>query len=583
MKFQYRKANFSRPNDQKAFYWLLYHYREKQLEDFKPEMSHSMSDYHHLKPAVWKKRISTCEFAQSRGNGHGRSISRFTVISNAAETEQGTAQSYDPYRSSRILKPSNSQVSQTKITVHRDSSHGAQTARFRSGSVARRNRMSSVRTSTTGRLQSSKGSFSSLHSSRQGSRQGTPHARGASMRHKRGVDFSHMRKRSSSVSQNQNCPPPSYVTDQGSTYQLDTGRSPTPEVPQFPSQMLPRHGPKPMSLDSRDASEMFNEELRHFSSNIAKDCDEAFKSSLIEEESIAGSLTDVDRAHRENSPFSFSVESPTGDKATPETEFTAKSINSRPLPPLPSTSELHDQSLVPTPLTSRPTSRDENGELPADQVKLALPVLLPRHSERRVVSAPTYTHSRGKAIALPSITEAGVPNDKSRIVSAPPHTPIKNTNEKDRSMEYLSKFENSIRVVTSPSVPSPIPEPLNVRKKANTDEPVRNTNQKAFEITKEAPESSTNDAQGPMKKKKSSWFKRSSKVDSEGDSLDWQEYNSVRASSDAKRTDSSSTGVAPKKKSFTFPFWKSHKPRDSNMSISRKLIFSATIVSESTD
>ncbi|CAM1502103.1 Fc.00g040870.m01.CDS01 [Cosmosporella sp. VM-42] len=565
------KLSCDESNDQKAFYWLLYNYREKQLEDFKPEIAHSMSDYHHLKPGVWKKRFSTCEFASTRGNGHGRSISRFTVISNAAETESGTVQSYDPYRGSRILKTSNSQVSQAKITVHRDGNYAAQTTRLRSGSSTRRRRMSAVRNST-GRLQSSRGSLSSLHSSRQG----TPHARGPSLRHKRGVDFTHARKRSSSVSRHVKCPPPSYVTENGSTYQLQPTRSPTPEMSSLPSGVLPKQSRKQSTAESRDESEIFNEELRYFSSNIAKDCDEAFKSSLIEEESIAGSLTDVDRALRDSTPFSFSIESPEAE-STPEKNFPSKSVNSRPLPPLPSMSELHDPSLIPTPLASRPTSQDDTGELPTDQVKLALPILLPRHSDRRIASAPAYTHGHRKPVALPSINETGGPSDKSRIVSAPPHTP-KKANEKDRSMDYLSKVENSIRIVNSPSAPSPVkaPEPLNVRKKVSTDETGRKLHQKVNSTTevfeRVAQDTSVHDRQGSMKKKKSSWFKRSSKVESEGggDFAEWHEYNSsMRAFSDAKRTDSSSTGVAAKKKSFSFPFWKSHKARDSGMSISR--------------
>ena len=244
-------------------------------------------------------------------------------------------------------------------------------------------------------------------------------------------------------------------------------------------------------------------------------------------------------------------------------------------------SELNDSSLVPTPLGSRPTSRDETGELPADQVRLALPVLLPRHSDRRVVSAPTYGHSHRQPVALPSINETGGPSDKSRIVSAPPHTP-KKANGKGPNMDYLSRVENSIRIVNSPSAPSPVkaPEPLNVRKKINTDGTGRSFPQRSSSATegfeKVVQGSSIHDAQGAMKKKKSSWFKRSSKVESEGggETAEWQDCSSMIASSDAKRTDSSSIGVAAKKKSFTFPFWKNNKARDSGMSISRKSLIS---------
>ncbi|KAL9942255.1 hypothetical protein ACHAQF_008750 [Verticillium nonalfalfae] len=79
----------SSKNDQKLFYWLLQQYRQKQLENFLPEVSQSPSDYHHLHQPAWKKRVSTCEFTQPRAHGHGRSISKFTVISNVPDTDVG--------------------------------------------------------------------------------------------------------------------------------------------------------------------------------------------------------------------------------------------------------------------------------------------------------------------------------------------------------------------------------------------------------------------------------------------------------------------------------------------------------------
>ncbi|KAL6361568.1 hypothetical protein LRP88_05038 [Fusarium phalaenopsidis] len=480
------KLTCDEPNDQKAFYWLLHNYREKQLEDFKPELAHSMSDYHHMKPSVWKKRTG---------------------------------------------------------------SYASQASRLRSGSSARRGRMASARNSTTGRLQSSRGSVSSLHSSRQG----TPISR--SLRHKRGVDFTHVRKRSTSTTRNRNVATPPYVTEQGSTYQLEMVRSQTPEVPSLPSGMLPKPTRQPdpeatprasieAAIGSRYASEIFKEELRHFSSNIAKDCDEAFKSSLIEEDSIAGSLTEPDRTHYESTPFSLTIETP-ADSIT-ELDDVNKSYSTRPLPPLPSPMDEYDgSSLAPTPMGSRPTTGDSHlEELRADQVKVAQPVVLTRHAERRVVSAPTYSQRHKKSAGLPSINETGASNDKARIVSAPPHTPTRNGGHKDRGMEYLSRVENSIRVVHSPSDQSPvkIPEPLNP---------------------------SSYDVQVVMKKKKSSWFKRSSKVGSEHsrESAEWQDCNSYMTTSDGKRSDSTSTEAPAKKKTFSFTFWKSNKQRDSIMSI----------------
>jgi serine/threonine-protein kinase HSL1 (negative regulator of Swe1 kinase) len=571
------KLTCDEPNDQKAFYWLLYHYREQQLEDFKPEIAHSTSDYHHMKPGTWKKRVSTCEFTQPSSNGHGRSISRFTVISNAAEPDRA--------------------ASREPLQEDDNGSYIGQPKRLRSGSGARRGRGTSTRTSTTGRLLSSRGSLSSMHSSRQG----TPHTRNA--RHKRGVDFTHVRKRSTSTNGNRSGSVPPYVTEQGSTYQLEMARSFTPDVSELPSTVLPkskdRHEPQVntkrassqamrIALGSRYASEIFKEELRHFSSNIAKDCDEAFKSSLIEEDSIAGSLTEPDRTQYESTPISFTIDAP--EESAPDIlDLSAKSFSNRPLPPLPTSPQGHDEhSLAPTPIGSRPTTGDSHlEELRAEQVKVAQPVVLTRHAERRIVSAPAYHQKSKMNLALPSINETGaISNDKARIVSAPPHTPTKRGVDRIRGIEYLSQVENSIRVVHSPGDESPVkmPEPLNVRKKAT--EPQQGT---AAPLTQRPGPDSTSQRSGDggtsanttlldhsshdistaVKKKKTSWFKRASKAESNHgrESVDWQDCSSYLTSSDGKRSDSTTTDAPSKKKTFNFNFWKSNKQRDSIMSI----------------
>ncbi|KAG7115293.1 serine/threonine-protein kinase HSL1 like [Verticillium longisporum] len=100
----------SSKNDQKLFYWLLQQYRQKQLENFLPEVSQSPSDYHHLHQPAWKKRVSTCEFTQPRAHGPGRSISKFTVISNVPDTDVGTVKSYDPYNSSRPMRANSQSI-----------------------------------------------------------------------------------------------------------------------------------------------------------------------------------------------------------------------------------------------------------------------------------------------------------------------------------------------------------------------------------------------------------------------------------------------------------------------------------------
>ncbi|KAL7817270.1 hypothetical protein V8C26DRAFT_428535 [Trichoderma gracile] len=562
------------PNDQKAFYWLLYNYREQQLEDFKPELSHSMSDYHHLKPNSWRKRVSTCEFSQPRANGHGRSISRFTVISTAAETEDGTVQSYDPFRGSRMLKTCGSQASHARITVHRNGEmlQTSQSTRTRSVSNAtRRRRASSVRTNI-GRPPSSRGSMSSLQT-----RQGTPQRHGPGLRHKRGVDFSHIRKRSASAAQVQRGPHPSRessVVANGFKHPVPSrARSPTPEMPQLPDGTYPRAKGGPVF---KDASLLLNEELRHFSNTIAKDCDEAFRCSLIEDESFTGSAADVDRKQRDSTPLSFTIDTPS--EATAPSEFSNKSWSTRPLPPLPSESAFSSQQT--TAVNSRPASRAEDRDTLVEEIdRLALPLLLSNKPDRRVVSAPAYGHVSRRTGTLPCISENPVVTtanaEKTRIVSAPPQTPSNKASRPMSGVDYLNNVETSIRVVNSPSALSPvkIPEPLNVRKKPTKEslvQPLQIQRKQRETLVREhehnAQDASQTGLNSPVKKKKS-WFRRSFKPETDGEPLAESKDGKQRTVSCETRqsASSSTTAHSSKKRNFSFPFWKSNRNRDSKI------------------
>ncbi|XP_044721651.1 kinase [Hirsutella rhossiliensis] len=547
------------PNDQKAFYWLLYNYRDKQLEDFKPELARSMSDYHHLKPAIWKKRVSTCQFAQPRANGNGRSVSRFTVISNAADTETDTDKSYDPYRGSRMLQHCDPEASHAKIVIHRDAQGTPNASQA-----------------------SSRGSLASLRSSRQG----MPHVAAPSLRHKRGVDFTHIRKRSSSAGpalKTASSTGTGLDTENGSVHRLESGRPTTPEMPKLVNGAYPRAkgGPVTRIVTKGGVSMIFNEELRHFSNNCAKDCDKAFRSSLIEDDSVGGSWTDGERKRRESTPFSLALDSPT--VTTPATETSGTSWHTRPLPKLPA-EDVSKRCLATASYESdyglnSSDERDDDAELLDEEAtRLALPVLLPRQGDRRVASAPAYSQATRKLSTLPSINEnAGIQptanNDGARIVSAPPHSSATGGREKDRSMEYLSKVENSIRVVHSPGAQSPVkaPKPLNIRKKAVTEDFGRKLQRQlayhADEHDDDAAEPSPQEANGPVKKKKSSWFKRSSRAESESNESEPPSATLATTPKPAQLADADPTGEAAKKKAFTFPFWKSNKHRDSKMTI----------------
>ena len=571
---------FARANDQKAFYWLLHSYRDKQLEDFKPELARSTSDYHHLKPAAWKKRVSTCQFSQPRANGHGRSVSRFTVISNAAETEADTVQSYDPYRGSRILKPCNSQVSHAKITVHRDvqsasENYASQATRMRSGSNTRRGRASSARASFNGRPPSSRGSMTSLRSSRQG----TPHAHGPGLRHKRGVDFTHIRKRSGSAHQAQVVSRQSAqatVVTISSVKQQPEGRQQSPDLPRLADGTHPKaKGAPKFRVASTDASELFHDELRHFSSNIAKDCDEAFRSSLIEDDSVSGSLADGEKPSR-NTPFSFNFE------GTPEVgtaaQISARPWETRPLPPLPSDGASSKNVQATSKLDSgRQSSRDsaldsaDHSRYQADA--LAKLTLLPMPVDRRVVSAPAYTQGNKKTATLPSINEnpgaIGAQNDTTRIVSAPPRTPTKKDGPRNRSVDYLSQAENTIRVVYSPTAPGPVkvPEPLNLRKKAGSEDFGRVGNASRDPGREAAAE----DPRDMTKKRKLSWFKRGSRSEEDGATPDEPQGRKLSEISSRSKRSNSTSSDGGKKINFNFPFWKNTKESETKMTIAGML------------
>ncbi|KAG6005929.1 hypothetical protein E4U43_000521 [Claviceps pusilla] len=565
------KLTCEEPNDQKAFYWLLHNYRNKQLEDFKPELAHSMSDYHHLKPTIWKKRISTCQFEKTRANGHGRSVSRFTVISTAAETD---TENYDPYRASRVLQKCDSQVSQARVTVHRDGQVISTTTttgpanRVRSVSNNRRMRTNSTRASLTSRPQSSHGSLASLRSSRQG----TSQIRVPSLRHKRGVDFSHIRKRSNSAGPGyysvagKTISVPGLVNVNGVTAQrasAPAARSSSPAMTRQTDGTFPKAigGPNNRSSQQSDASTMFiEEELRHFSNDIAKDCDAAFKTTMIVDDSECdSSMMDTD-GRGVSSPFSLSLHSATRN-VSPATEVSISSWHSRPLPPLPKDGTTHMKQSTRDGVTEQsvPLSRDNGAEAAAAEEVSRVAVLLPRQGERRVVSAPTYSQASRKLSTLPSINEhAGVPGDGTRIVSAPPHSTVRRVNEKNRSMDYLSKVEQTIRVVNSPAPRSPVRSPR--FKAADTgdvqDSFGRPLHQKSVLCSSQEIDDCIYDADEGPKKKKSLWFKRTSRTES-GTASSHDEARRVSSSTNSKHSrPSDENSEDSKKRNFTFPFWK---------------------------
>lgn len=358
-------------------------------------------------------------------------------------------------------------------------------------------------------------------------------------------------------------------------------RSVSPELPVRADGKYPMAKGAPMpKIKTKEPEEVFTEEeLRHFSSNIAKDCDNAFRSSLIEEDSIAGSLGESERKHR-GSPFTFSMEST--PIMTPATEMSMKTWDSRPLPPLPSDKTLHSQMMTSPRLNSASAvtlvDSEDADNITEGVARIAVPIRVGQPGDRRVMSAPAQSHSNRRLATMPSINEDTTLNvvnhDKSRIVSAPPHTPRKRFNGQAQGMEYLSRVENSIRVVHSPTAISPVkvPSPLRVQKKsAARDGADRHASQQQHSFNDEEGDGNQRSQDGGIvMKKKKSWFKRTSRAESDGAVAALRDQYAAAEQDNGEYLEGPH-GVPGKKKSFSFPFWKTGKSSELKMSTAGKL------------
>jgi serine/threonine-protein kinase HSL1 (negative regulator of Swe1 kinase) len=601
------------PNDQKLFYSLLLKYREDQLENYNSNIPASVTDFHFMQPPTWTKRISTCKFTEPARNGQGRSMSRFTVIStvpNPGPTD--TVRSYDPYNAARKLRTSESGASQARVVVHpsggddaisrRDaqtthsyhSYHSYRTAGGAGlglGGVPNKRRTNSQRTNTTGHLRSDRGSMNSIPSSRQGGANRVH----ANSRRKRGVDFSNVRKQTSrsrpahGTGSGRASPAPASIAGDNTTYMRDHFSSPRKrsrrnEATEATQSMIETVKKRP------DESNIWNDELKLLGTNVAKDCDEAFGSSLLLEEAEV-------REMGEGSPYAFSL----GPMAK-----MGKSVT-----PNATTSENQPATIKPRPWDSRPLPLPPSEDvstpkaLPLTPLSLGVPVTpgtpnIQVH-DRRSVSTPVYNQYGKASAALPSIyenTPGATQVAKGRNYSAPVGTPAVTPHE-HKSLDYLSKVDRTIWVVTSPTAagktnPSnPVPAPLNVRRKSEVsrDEPTgRTTSALASNATSQmdhgrdsSQQSSSSEwhtitqpieVNAPAARKRvTSWFRRASKEDVSGNPLEdvkkmpSKQLSTSGVPSNPSRFSSMSTGgLAPlqeaqgtKRKGFPFAFWNRNK------------------------
>ncbi|KAI0152947.1 hypothetical protein GGR57DRAFT_152602 [Xylariaceae sp. FL1272] len=479
----------SEPNDQKMYYWLLVHHQETRMESYDASLAYSPSDIHHFRPTTmkWKQQQTTSEFLSQ----DGRLPSKFTLVSNTEASIGGTEktaskatlQSYDPYKSSRVMV--DKEASHAKIIIHRGGSSAKNSTR---SSVVHRAQSGSARTNSThsnggkgaryltpsAAMRASRRSLGSIQSSGAGS-----YTRPIS-RHKRGVDFSQSRGQLGvprDVSR-----PPITPMRHGNLSKHSNGKG----------KGKGKSNGQPMADASyqRQGSTKMTEEMREFSYSIAKDCDDAFNSSLPDG---AESYLDVSTLDNHcdgviSSPVGMSTPSPAAFEANQATRA-VRPWDSRPLPPAPD--EAHEMLMA-----EKRASRKENhhgSSVNVDCVSSHLNCLVPNRTSsavaeknnQRAVSAPIYSAystqwGKGK-MPLPPINERskeelrGEPSDK-RIVSAPARY-MRKTNSGEvnefAGLEYLAQQERTIRIVDSPSNnrkvdPSLVPAPLNL----NTQRPL---------------------------------------------------------------------------------------------------------------
>ncbi len=587
-------------------------------------MTYSASDFHHLRPGNWKKKFTTAEFPPV----FGRTPSKFTVISTVATDADGeiietatdagvTVKSYDPYKSS-LNFDIGTVPSHAKIVVHRNGSLARASTRA-SNRLSRQN--GSMRSSSTysrsGRgtrhvtLSGLGASKRSLNSIRSG--ESVPYMRIAS-RNKRGVDFSYVRRHSVEQRREDGHRAPASIAGDDTTFDRDHMSPSTPAKKARLSRNSGRSHAGTQTMANipppGDKFHAWMDEVRYLSDSIAKDCDDAFNSTLLSPESGFDDITLEPSTvsfglNSRMSPLAMSTPSP-AMQGQRESQNSLRPWDTRPLPqaPTPSDSVLREITRAKTEAESRRGNVD-NSPGHADRVLTHLDQLAqPRSSlqsldsERRVASAPIYSQYSTKwgkdTIPLPSIYEDSKrcdvfrDRDKLRVVSAPTETSVPRPTplEERRGLEFLAQHENTIRMVTSPSRPPILvdaPAPLRIRKKVPSRMATHSQSQQEIDLRQQyrrdgmkepiAEEPSTisreTSSVASTVKKKSSWFKRTSKDKEAVISGGGSASSNTDFITCTETNSSAGHALLPtKKKSFNFAFWRHSKEQELRMELS---------------
>lgn len=489
-----------RPNDQKLFYSLLLKYRDAQLENYTPDVGYSNSDYHHVRPLTMTKTYSTRQFPQSKNKGHGRQISRFTVISNVTETEK----SYDPFKASHPQHLDSVEAADgAKITIHctRPSIDGKDVSSSETTTKIHNQSRASISNAANDRGRRLKlaapryTSRSSLASSTR-SRQSLSYVR-APATYKRGVSFSHLRRESGGshkLSQNQIPPVPERNTKHGEI--TDDGSS-TIEASGETARYIRSRKCHPNNTQAGRVSLLWTEDVRQLSSSLAKDCDEAFNRSNVKPEADAPQGKPKSSQHQTQEIGQSSFVPPAAlNLSAPSAK--SYSADGRPLPPPPTRSDSVKNELLEAKKQAelrKTVGGDESlGYLDrmVSHIDRLIQPASPAHlyAERRTSSAPADPKRLAPNRPLPSIFEARREDESprrtkdanafigsldtneaknGRIGSAPEPRVLQKPDPSNWFSRPNNGAKDTIRIV-QPSLsgsPVPIPAPLTIRKKSS--------------------------------------------------------------------------------------------------------------------
>jgi serine/threonine-protein kinase HSL1 (negative regulator of Swe1 kinase) len=556
-----------------------------------PDIEYSTSDYHHVRPQALTKTYSTRQFPHTKSKGYGRQISRFTVISNVAETEQ----SYDPFKASRPQHLDSMRGADgAKVTIHRTRASTRERGQDNDGMIGHRqfSRTSGSLASGSVRGKYPKlapprpfASRSSLASSTRS--RNSPGYMRVPIRNKRGVSFSQLRTRSGgdhgyarglSAGTAGNY---IEVNDGGSYLHSIVG---SPSAPYIRSRKGHSIVPQPLLSATKPSrsSQLWTDDVRQLSSSLAKDCDEAFNRSSV--------ISNAESQRRNSEAFScFGACQPVAQPATPvRTRESAAnqrytSLHNRPLPAPPIRSDSVKMELMEARVQAELRKTTGGDESPGyldrmvSHIDRLIQPLSPvgAYSDHRASSAPMDGMHATSIRPLPSIYEARKEEESpqrppefdrysdqnqkkeakvNRIASAP--EPRNSSRNRNRHTRPDSNTKDTIRVVNppSPQSPVPMPAPLTIRKKtaqgikvttlhsAMTQqdnggnsathrrsglelsqqyraEAKQEVAPDTFPMDESDDKSANGSNSGTIVKKKSTWFKRSSRS---GDEHDWR-------------------------------------------------------------